>query len=77
MSTSYMFTSDAQVSRWESVLQKGREDEEQERGIKQTVMNDGIRTQVGFCSLQGTTVGKLGLRKERNRQFSVDWHPQL
>lgn len=65
MSTSYMFTSDAQVSRWESVLQKGREDEEQERGIKQTVMNDGIRTQVGFCSLQGTTVGKLGLRKRK------------
>lgn len=65
MPTSYMFTSDAQVSRWESVPQQGREDEEQERGIKQTAMNDGIKTQVGFCSLQGTTVGNLGLRKRK------------
>ena len=60
-----MFTFDTQVSRWESVLQKGREDEEQDRDIKQTAMNDGIKTQAGFCSLQGTTVGKLGLRKKK------------
>ena len=60
-----MFTFDSQVSRWESVLQKGTEDEEKDRGIKQTAMKDGIKTQVGFCSLQGTTVGKLGLRKRK------------
>ena len=48
MPTSYMFTLDTQVSRWESVLQKGREDEEQDRDIKQTAMNDGIKTQEGF-----------------------------
>ena len=65
MPTSYMFTLDTQVSRWESVLQKGREDEEQDRDIKQTAMNDGIKTQEGFCSLQGTTVGKLRLRKRK------------